>query len=170
MDHWDAITSRRNVRQFADQPISDGDLRKILEAGRRSPSARNSQPWDLVVVRDEGTLAELAGVWRGAWMVADSAATVAIIAAEPDSDQRDTLFYDLGQLTIMMMLAATGLGIGSAHASVQDQDLARRLLGHPKDRFCARLLAFGVPADGPVRPLARIDRRPLEDVVHWERW
>ena len=44
MQTWDAITSRRNVRSFADRPIPPADLDRILEAGRRSPSSQNWQP------------------------------------------------------------------------------------------------------------------------------
>ncbi len=69
-----------------------------------------------------------------------------------------------------MMLAATDLGIGSAHAGVVDRDLARRLLGLPDDRFCVHLVALGYPAGRPLVPLVRPDRRPFEDVVHRGRW
>jgi nitroreductase len=44
METWDAITSRRNVRDYTDQPIADADLDQILEAARRTPSAMNEQP------------------------------------------------------------------------------------------------------------------------------
>ena len=52
MDTWDAITSRRDVREFQDRPLADDELDRILEAGRRAPSSRNWQPWDFVVVTD----------------------------------------------------------------------------------------------------------------------
>jgi nitroreductase len=66
METWDAITARRNVRSFADRPIDESALDRILEAGRRAPSSRNWQPWDFVVVTDRAQLQELAKVWRGA--------------------------------------------------------------------------------------------------------
>jgi nitroreductase len=68
------------------------------------------------------------------------------------------------------MLTAADLGIGSGHAAVLDQDLARRLLGLPGDRECAWLVALGYPADRPLAPMARPDRRAFEDVVHRGRW
>jgi len=46
MQTWEAITSRRNVRSFAARPVPTADLDQILEAGRRSPSSQNWQPWD----------------------------------------------------------------------------------------------------------------------------
>jgi nitroreductase len=87
METWDAIRARRNVRQYTGQPIAREDLERICEAGRRSPSSRNWQPWDFVVVTDRGRLVELAKVWQGGQHVARSAATIALVGAEP-RDQR----------------------------------------------------------------------------------
>lgn len=69
-----------------------------------------------------------------------------------------------------MTLAAADLGIGSGHSSVVDQDQAQRVLGFPDGYLAAYLITLGYPADRPLRPLARPDRRPLEEVVHWGRW
>jgi nitroreductase len=170
VETWDAIRSRRNVRDYAERPIAPHELDQVLDAGRRAPSSRNWQPWDLVVVSERDRLHELARVWRGASHVARSAATVALIAPVPGDEREGAiLHYDLGQATMSMMIAAADLGIGSGHAAVMDQDLARALLGHPPDRFCAYLLALGYPRE-PLRPLRRLDRRPFDEVVHRERW
>lgn len=171
METWEAITSRRNVRNYTDQPISDEDMDRILEAGRRTPSAMNRQPWDFIVCTDRDQLGDLARVWRGAGHVATSAATIAIVA--PSSDEggsRESIQYDLGQATMSLMLAAADLGIGTAHAAVVDQDLARRLLGFPEDRFCAWLIALGHPSDRPLTPIRRPNRRSFDDVVHRGGW
>jgi nitroreductase len=171
VETWDAIRSRRNVRSYADRPITAEDLVRILEAGRRSPSAGNQQRWDFVLCTDRAQLGELSRVWRSAGHVATSAATVALVAPNSeDARTRELVQYDLGQATMSMMLAAADLGIGSGHASVADQELARSILGFPEDRFCAWLIAFGYPADRPLRPIRRPNRRPFEDVVHRGRW
>lgn len=167
METWDAIRARRNVRQFADMAISSMDLDRILEAGRRSPSSKNTQPWDFVICTDRKQLQELSKVWRYAGHVATSAATVALLAPVGDECRVE---YDLGQATMSMMLAAADLGIGSGHTSVMDQDLARRVLGHPDDRRCAYLLALGYPADRPLKAIRNPDRRPFDQVVHRDRW
>ncbi|GAA4103132.1 MULTISPECIES: nitroreductase family protein [Actinomadura] len=171
METWEAITSRRNVRAYEDRELPRGHLDRILEAGRRSPSSRNWQPWDFVLVTGRERLQELARVWRGAGHVADSAATVAVVARTPrDSAESERLHFDLGQAVMAMMLAAADLGIGSGHAAVADQDLARELMGLPDDRFCAHLVGLGYPADRPLKPISRPDRRPFDDVVHVDRW
>ena len=146
MQTWEAITSRRNVRSFADRPIPAADLDQVLEAGRRSPSSQNWQPWDFIVVTDRGLLRELARVWRGAGHVARSAATIVVVGPAAD------------------------LGIGTCHAGVADLRLARELLGFPEDRGWALLISLGYPADRPLTPVRTPDRRPLGEVVHRGRW
>ncbi|HEX3788521.1 MAG TPA: nitroreductase family protein [Pseudonocardiaceae bacterium] len=169
VDTWDTISSRRNVRSYLDRPIPEPDLHRIMEAGRRAPSSKNTQPWDFVLVTRREHLVELATVWQGAGHIARSAATVALIAPVTESGPQRAE-YDLGQVTMSMMLAATDLGIGTGHSAVGDQDLARTLLGLPADRRCAYLIAFGYPADRPLTPISKPARRAFDDVVHRERW
>jgi nitroreductase len=169
MQTWDAIVSRRNVRRFADRPIPAADLDQILEAGRRSPSSQNWQPWDFILVTDRGQLRELARVWRGAGHVAGSAATIAVIGPAADNEFRRAQF-DLGQATMAMTLAAAGLGSGRCHAGVADMQLARDLLGFPGDRDWAFLISLGYPAGRPLAPVRKPDRRPFDEIVHRGHW
>ena len=171
METWDAIRARRNVRVYKEEPIPSHDLDRILEAAWRTPSSMNEQPWDFVLCTERETLQRLAETWRYARHVAGSAATVALVAPTPlDQDSRDWIFYDMGQATMSMMLAAADLGIGSSHAALEDQPLARQILGLPEDRFCVGLVAFGYPADRSLSPIVHPDRRPTSDVIHRERW
>jgi nitroreductase len=171
VETWDAIRSRRNMRSYGQRAIAPEDLDRILEAAWRAPSAGNQQAWDFVVCTDREQLARLAGVGPAARHVASSAATIALVAPwSDDAQMRDLIQFDLGQATMSAMLAAADLGIGSAHAGVHDQRLARRLLGFPEDRFCGLLITLGVPADRPLAPIERPDRRPFTDVVHRGHW
>jgi nitroreductase len=169
MQTWDAITSRRNVRAFDGRPVPAADLDRILEAGRRSPSSQNWQPWDFIVVTDRGQLRALAEVWRGAAHVAGSAATIVVISPAADNEFGRAQF-DLGQATMSMLLAAADLGIGTCHAGVTDLVLARELLGFPADRPWAFLISLGYPADRPLTPVRNPRRRSLDEVVHRGRW
>jgi nitroreductase len=171
METWDAVRARRNVRTYEDRSIPEADLDRILEAGRRAPSASNSQPWDFVLVSERADLVELSQVWQGARHVASSAATIVLLAPVTDDARRAGLIeYDLGQATIQMAVTAADLGVGSGHAAIGDQDRLRELLGHPTDRRGAYMLALGYPADRPLAPLTKINRRPFGDVVHRGRW
>ena len=169
MQTWEAITSRRNVRSFADRPIPAADLDRILEAGRRSPSSQNWQPWDFVLVTDRALLTELAKVWRGAGHVAHSAATIVAVGPAADNPFRRAQL-DLGQATMAMMLAAADLGIGSCHAGIADMPRVRELLGIPDDRDWALLISLGYPADRPLTSIKNPDRRAFDDVVHRGHW
>ena len=171
METWDAIRSRRNVRTFTGDPIEPDDLDRILEAARRSPSSMNQQAWDFVAVTGPDDLVRLSRVWRYAEHVAGSAATIALIApATTDPDDRETIQFDLGQVSMSIMLAAADLGIGSCHAAVEDQPLAREVLGLPDDRECMWLIALGLPDDRSLSAIAAPNRRAFEEVVHRERW
>ncbi|MEP7060508.1 MAG: nitroreductase family protein [Actinomycetota bacterium] len=171
METWDAVRARRNVRAYADVALPDQHLESILEAAWRTPSSMNEQPWDFVVCTQRETLRGLAETWKYSDHVANSAATVVLVAeTTTDQDTRDWIFYDMGQATMSMMLVAADLGIGSSHAGVDDQPRVRELLGLPPDRFCVGLLALGIPADRPLRPITKPDRRPFDRVIHRERW
>jgi len=69
-----------------------------------------------------------------------------------------------------MMLAAADLGIGSGHSAVADQQQAQRVLGFPDGYLAVYLIGLGYPADRPLRPLTRPNRRPFDEVVHWNHW
>jgi nitroreductase len=168
MDVADAIRSQRAVRRFADRPIADDLLAEILDAARRAPSSMNEQRWAFVLVTDAGRLRALAGIGEYAGHLAAAAAAVALVTPEAEGDwRRESIAFDLGQCAQNLMLAAWERGIGSAHAAVYDQDLARESLGYPPDRRCDYVLGLGypaVPAAGPGR------RRPLDQLLHRERW
>ena len=171
METWDAIRSRRNVRVFSERAIDESDLARVLEAGRRAPSSRNWQPWDFVLVTERPQLVALAGVWRGAGHVAHAAAAIAFVGPVlEDGSQRNWLWFDHGQAMMDMMIAAADLGLGTGHAAVADQDLARTILGHPEDRFCVALMSLGYPSDRALAPIQHPDRRSFDEVVHRGHW
>jgi nitroreductase len=170
METWDAIRARRNTRSYADRPIDAEDLDRIVEAGRRSPSSMNEQPWDFIVVTERERLGQMADLWRYGSHIRGAAAAIAMLV--PDSnepDARETFAFDLGQAAMSMMLVAADLGVGSCHSSVGSQEAARELLGFPEDRECVILLSLGYPQQ-PLTPIAQPDRRPFDDVVHREGW
>ncbi len=171
METWDALRARRNVRSYDDRPLAPEDLDRILEAGRRSPSASNRQQWDFVLVTDPDQLVEFSKVWVGASHLATAKAAIVLVLPEPESERFRTIDqYDLGQATMAMMLAAADLGIGSGHSAVGDQVACRQILGVPEDHECAYMIALGYPADRPLRPIEKLDRRPFDDVVHRGTW
>ena len=171
METWDAIRARRNVRSYLAEPVPAADLDRIAEAAWRAPSASNRQHWTFIVVTDRDQLQALSAVWRGAGHIAQAAAAIALVIPQTEDDHsREVDRYDLGQATYAIMVAAADLGIGTGHSSVGDQDKAREILGVPADHDVGFLIGLGHPADRPLRPQVRPNRRPFDQVVHRGRW
>jgi nitroreductase len=173
MEIWAGLSSIRAVRAFDERPLERPHLMRILAAGRRAPSSKNSQRWGFVACQEREHLRDLADIGPFAGHVARAGAAVAIVTPnDEDPDRRAWIMLDAGQAAQNMMLAAWDLGIGSAHAAVYDDELARKLLGYPAGQRCDLLISFGYPADPSIltSPPRKGGRRPQADVIHWERW
>lgn len=170
---WEAISTKRAVREFADRPLAPDHLDRILRAARRSGSSKNLQRWEFIVCHDRAHLRELAAVGPWADHLAGAAVGIALVTPDPAAaDAPLSVMFDLGQAAAYMMLTAWELGIGSVPATVYEHELARRLLGYPADRHCEYLISFGYPADPDAltRPNKAGGRQALTDIVHDERW
>jgi nitroreductase len=172
MNTWDAINSVRVIRDFADRPLAAEHEARILNAARRTGSSKNEQTWAFIVIHDRDRLRELTAVGRYADHLAGAATAVALVTPDESAGWRNTRMWDLGRAAQNMVLAAWELGIGSAPATVFEQELAGRLLGLPADRRCHYLLSFGYPADPSqlTAPNKRGGRKALDVLLHEERW
>jgi nitroreductase len=173
------LRSLRAVRRYAERPIPEDVLLSILEVARWTGSAKNTQPWELVVVCDRATLAELATCGPYAGHLSGAAAAIVLVMQE--ASQR----FDEGRLAQTLMLAAWAHGVGSCIGSLYPDDNARRaraLLDVPDERWLRTSIALGYPADqralrtkaelasGRAPVELPIGRRPLDDLVGWERY
>ena len=163
----------RAVRSFAERPIEPEKLERILNAGRRAPSSMNHQRWSFVLCTERATLRRLATVGDYAGHLAGAAAGIALITPDATEDSEvESIAFDLGHCAQNMMLAAWELGIGSVHATVYDEGLARQILGYPEGHRCRYVFSFGYPAnpDDLTRRPSKGGRKPLAEIVHRERW
>jgi len=173
MNVWDAIYNKRAIRAFRDAPLPDDVVERILEAGRVAQSSRNEQPWDFIAVRDRERLRQLAA--SGYYpFVAQSGLTVVITTPPMDVDKPLNFamyLFDVGQAAANMQLAAQELGVGSGLGRVFKGDVARELLAYPADKEATMLIAFGYPeSDDMLTRKGEPNRRPFDDVVHYETW
>lgn len=170
MNVSEAIRTKRAVRQFQDKPLPDEAVHVILNAGRRSQSSKNNQPWQFIAIREKTTLKALSETGAYAGHLAGAALGVAILIPNPD-DKFQTLF-DAGQAAAYMQLAAWELGIGSCLASIYEPDRAREILGFPRDLQVRICISFGFPTDEQKITAApkKGGRKPLDEIVHWEKW
>jgi nitroreductase len=168
------IKSLRSVRQFSDQEIPDDVLRDILDAARWTGSAKNTQPWELTVVKNHETLAALSKCGQFAGHLAGAKLAIALVML----DDAASAMIDEGRLAQNLMLAAWAHGVGSCIASIfpkENEQRARELLGIPDNLHLRTALSLGYPASPqalrlpPNAPLPR-GRRPLNEMVSWERF
>lgn len=168
MDVFDAITTQRAVRRFADRLVEPEKLELILDAGHRAPSSKNEQRWAFVVCTERERLRQLSRIGDYAEHLAGAAAAVAFVTPESEAGwERESIAFDLGQCVQNMMLAAWGLRIGSCHVAVYDEAMTRDLLGYPKGWRCDYLISLGYPARTPKRPG---ERESVDRLVHRECW
>jgi nitroreductase len=175
METWDAVRARRNVRAFRDEPIPDDALDRVLDAAWRTPSGSNRQLWSFILCTDRTVVRGLSETWQGASWIGTAPAAIALLnPKDPDGDgnvkMREVMQYDLGQVTMSIMLTAADLGIGSGQAGILDQGRARDALGFPVDWYCGWVIALGYPDDRPLRPIAKPNRKPFDEVVHRDHW
>ena len=166
MDVYLAIVSKREVRAYADRPLPDDALRRVLEAGRLAGSSRNRQARRFIVLRD-GALARAAEAVWSPGNVSGAALAVAIVIRG-----KGPTGFDAGRAAQNMMLAAWGDGIGSCPNGIADPEALAAVLGHADDEQVATVLSFGYPAR-PADPesrtpdewIERADRLAFDDVV-----
>ena len=163
-----ALRSLRAVRRFTDEPVADGDLDRILEAGRWTGSARNRQPWRVAVVRDGARRAELARLGAYAGHL-EGAPVVLLLAVDTAAGGADAEF-DAGRLAQTLMLAAAALGLGTCPVTFfPDANVVRAtsIAGLAPPWRVRNGIALGRPAPpAPLagRPAIPTGRRPLSDV------
>jgi nitroreductase len=170
METWEALTTRRQIREYTDEPVDAADLDRILEAGRISPSGHNSQPWHFVVIDNQDTISALAETWQGAAWITSAPVVIAVLGDRVEGQYMKLyVTYDLGQAVNCMTLVATDLGLATGQCGVMNQKLARSILGYPEEVICSQLVTVG-HSSKPLRPLTKLNRRSFDDVVHRGAW
>ena len=170
---WTAIRTKRMVRRFEPRPLAPEHLTRLLDAGRHAGSSKNQQRWDFVAVEDRETLRRLAAVGPFAEHIGGAAAAIGLVTPDPTVPGASlSIVWDAGLAAQNMLLAAWELGVGGCPATVYEQPVAREILGVPADRWCGYILSFGYPADPDdvTRPAKAGGRKPLDEIVHRERW
>ena len=169
MDVFEAISSRYSVRGYPADHVSDQLLGQVLEAARQAPTAANRQPFRIVVIHTKGREEELSRVYGRTWFL-QAPLVLAVIAVPGEAWRRsDDKPYDEVDATIAMdhmVLAATALGLGTCWIAAFDPAAVREVLGLPDEVEPIALTPLGYPD----KARAATDRRPLDELVKYERW
>ena len=154
----EAIKARRSIRHFLPTPLIKEQLEEIVRAGMAAPSAKNLQPWHFVVVTDKSLLQKLAKANPYAEMVAKAPLAIVVcgdMTKALDGDARDFWIQDCSAASENILLAATGLGLGSVWTGTYPSEercaAVSEVLGLPETLIPLNTIVIGYP-DGEVTP------------------
>lgn len=196
MEFVTLMHKRRMVRSFQDQPVDPVKIERILDLARRAPSAGYTQGQSFVVVQDKAarktiaTLAHEEEYVQGGYGHFISQAPVLVIPCtsegayhrryqEPDKILEDGSeivwpvpfwYMDIGASIMALLLAVVDEGLGAAFVGVHDLQALRRLLDIPQEVTPMGAIAIGHPAVDKRSTSLKRGRKPLENVLHWDKW
>jgi len=158
------ITKRRSVRAFTGEPIDRAQLELALQAAMAAPSARNSQPWEFLVITERDRVQAICAAHPYAKFGEKAGAVVLPIGVKEGYGWFD---QDMGAATENFLLAIANLGLGATWCGMPDalQPILREQITLPEDKYMYALIPVGVPAeDKPARTQYESSR------VHWETY
>ena len=171
-DRIQLIMTRTSIRAFQDKPVSDETVEVLLKAAMAAPSAKNSQPWSFVVIRDRALLEKLGDSLPNAKMTATAPVAVVICGVLEKAlpgEARDYWIQDAAAATENFLLAVHALGLGAVWTGVHPISERIRIikdalrLPDEIEPFC--LIPFGYPAV----PAAVKDKWD-PSIVHQDTW
>jgi nitroreductase len=160
----DVVLSRRSIRSYEEREIPEDVLDKILEAGRRAPSADNRQPWRFIVLTDYEVKEELS---KGSWnsFVKDSPVTI-VGCADTSGLAKKWSVVDTSIALQNMVIAAWSMGVGSCWVGDFEEEKVKQLLSIPDRWKVVALVSFGYPAEQP-QPRRK---KPIEEIVSFDKF
>ena len=167
MDHMDALTAlkgRRSVRRYAEKEVPRHLVEEIIDCARLAASANNTQPWLFVAVTEEGTRQKIADLTDYGKFIAEAPVCIVVFTKKAEKYHLE----DGSAATQNILVAATALGLGSCWVAGDKKHYAERvrlLLGVPDEYTLISLVPVGYPADSGHR----VPKRPLAEVLRWER-
>ncbi|MBL7157858.1 MAG: nitroreductase family protein [Candidatus Omnitrophica bacterium] len=164
METFDSISKRVSIREYKSKPIEKTLLEKLVDAGRRAPTARAVEPWEFVVVENKETLKKLGEIANTGSFIKDAAGCIAVFS-------KDTKYYleDGSAATENILLACADLGIGACWVAGDKKPYVgevSRLLGAPSDLRLVSLVSLGWPKE----KTEQVKNRKLKDVIHWDKF
>jgi nitroreductase len=198
MDVFEAMGTARAIRYLKPDPVAPELVEELVWAATRASSPGNSQAWEFVVVTDAEKKARIGGaisdavsgfirdpgddaersvrlMLRGARALAEGLATAPVLIlvcgrmAYPPNDPDEMMVWSACYPAAQnLIVAARALGLGATFTTFQRraEAVVRGTLGIPDDVRMAAL----IPVGWPDRPHGPVNRRPVEEVVHWEGW
>jgi nitroreductase len=168
MDAMEAILSRRSIRRYTSQKISDQLIKELLEAAMNAPSASNEQPWHFIVINDREILGEIPKFHPYSGMLKEAPVAI-LVCIDLDVGSEGFLVQDGSAATENILIAAHAKGLGAVWLGLYPLKERitgmRRLLALPDRILPLSLVSIGYPAEK-----IRKEKRYQPSRVHTNRW
>jgi nitroreductase len=149
MEILEAIRTRRSIRKYKKDSIPQEKIEEILDAGRWTPSANNSQPWEFITLTDPKVREEVASVLTWGKFLAQASLGIAIIVNPKASNHP---IEDGAAATYSMLLSAHALGLGGCWiAPSVNEEGVKEILGVPKEKRLISVISLGYPDETPQK-------------------
>lgn len=164
-----AILTRTSVRKYLDKQLSKGEIEQILRAGFAAPSAKNTQPWEFIVVENKQTLATMSTFSPYAGLIKNAAMGMVVCGNTDRNPIVDYCQQDCAAATENMLVAANDLGIGSCWIGIYPHEERmkpiRDLFNLPENIVPLWMIAFGYPDQKIV-----VKDKWDESKIHYEKF
>jgi len=163
MDAIECLKTRRSIRAYEERSVPKTLIEEIVDCARLAATAMNAQPWEFVIVTERDARERIAEVVGHSGFLRQAPVTVAVLTR-----RTDFCVEDASAATMNLLNAAHAHGLGSCWVAGERMDYAPRvaeLLGAPAELALFALVALGYPAERPT-----LEKRPLADVLRWERF
>ena len=167
MELFELAKARYSVRKFADKPVEEEKLQKVLAAGALAPTAKNQQPQKIYVLESAEAIEKIRGITRCAF----NAPVVLLVCGCKDQawvnpfNDRSSAEMDCSIVTTQMMLQAQELGLGTCWVCWFDTALTKQTFGIPENEEVFALLPLGYPAEVSKPSSMHESRKALEETV-----
>lgn len=173
MELLEAIKGRRSIRFFTKQPVSEEEVKTIIDAARHAPSAGNVQPWEFIILRKTEMKHEMALAAGEQGFIEEASVVVVVCANEEAAEEaygsRGVTLYclqDTAAATQNMLLTAHSLGLGTCWVGAFEEDQVKRALDIPEKVKPVAIIPVGhLTANPPKHP-----RRALSEIMHHEKY
>lgn len=169
MDLLDAIFTRRSIRKYSGEQVSQGEIQTILKAAMYAPSANNQQPWHFLVIDDVGIMDQIIQVHPYARMLSGASIAVLICGDESLELSKGYWAVDCAAATQNLLLAAHGIGLGAVwlgvHPREERKSGIRKIFNLPDHIQPFAVVSIGKP--GEEKPLPE---RFKQERIHWNEW
>jgi nitroreductase len=173
VDFKKVLRKRKSIRKFKEDPISIDTLKEIIEDGVLSPSAGNRQPWEFIIVTKRSIIQNLAEAALNQSCVSGAPAVIIVVANPAASALRYGargsnlyVFQDTAAAVQTMLFSITNRGLGAVWVGAFQEDEVSKVVSLPENYRPVAMIPLGVPAIDPPRT----SRRPLDEVIHFNKW